>query len=68
MQVSLGVADGGLIVSVADDGRGFDPGAVEGGERLGLRQMRERIASLGGRLTLLARPGEGTTLRAWIPL
>jgi signal transduction histidine kinase len=68
VQVALTVADGGLSVSVADDGRGFDPGAVEGGERLGLRQMRERIASLGGRLTLLARPGEGTTLRAWIPL
>lgn len=68
VQVALAVADAGLSLSVADDGRGFDPGAIEGGERLGLRQMRERIAALGGRLTLLARPGHGTTVRAWIPL
>lgn len=48
-------------LEVRDQGRGFDPDApVEAGA--GLRIMRHRAASFGGRLTVDSRPGAGTTV------
>jgi signal transduction histidine kinase len=61
------VADG-VVLEVADDGRGFDTNpasAPPGG--VGLRLMRERVAELGGELTVDSRPGNGTTVRALLP-
>jgi signal transduction histidine kinase len=55
---------GGL--SVADDGRGFEAGAVRG-KRLGLTSMAERATELGGTLTVTSAPGEGTTVRLELP-
>ncbi|HPF90986.1 MAG: ATP-binding protein [Flavobacteriales bacterium] len=46
---------------VQDDGSGFDPDAMEG---RGLPNMRERIASLSGKLEVNAAPGQGTCVRA----
>jgi signal transduction histidine kinase len=72
IRVQLGEDEGGLLVVVKDDGRGFMPRRnqfpEDDQEHLGLRQMRERLQSLGGRLTLLSHPGAGTELRAWLPL
>ncbi len=70
VDVAIGQADGGLVVRIADDGGGFEPGAEPqaGSGRVGLRQMHERVAALSGRLTVLSRPGAGTEVRAWIPL
>src|SRR5512136_3072924 len=48
-------AAGGVAVSVCDDGRGFDPGRLGPADQaghFGLRQMRERILSLGGTLDI----------------
>ncbi len=56
-----------LQVQIEDDGYGFDPDQVTG-ERLGLRIMRERAMSLGGKLTICARPGAGTRLLIELPL
>ncbi|MFL5944034.1 MAG: GAF domain-containing protein [Gaiellaceae bacterium] len=52
---------------VEDDGRGFDPDAVDS-ERLGLTGMRERVELHDGRLTVEAAPGAGTTVRVEVPL
>jgi len=53
-----------LTFEVADDGRGFDPRAIQGAERepagLGLATMRERARMLGGNLDIDSRPGQGT--------
>ena len=57
--------DGGLQLTIRDNGRGFDPGASEGSQ-LGLRQMRERLTTLHGRLTLLSQ--RGAELRVWLPI
>ncbi|MFY7838356.1 MAG: sensor histidine kinase [Novosphingobium sp.] len=56
-------------LEVRDDGCGFDPNAprpagAAGG--LGLAYMRERIALLGGKLTIASAPGAGCTLLAEI--
>ncbi len=57
-------------LTIRDDGFGFDPRALPPTNRgrMGLRQMRERVASLGGRFSLKSEPSQGTTLRAEIPL
>jgi two-component system, NarL family, sensor histidine kinase DevS len=56
-----------VSVVVEDDGVGFEPGrAREGG--LGLLGMQERVALLGGRVTIESRPGAGTTFVAEVPL
>jgi two-component system, NarL family, sensor histidine kinase DevS len=55
------------VVVVEDDGQGFDPQATRPGA-LGLGGMRERMALVGGRLSVESAPGSGTTLAAEIPL
>ena len=62
--VSITAGGGRVAVAVADDGVG---GAdVAGGS--GLRGLSDRVAALDGRLVLDSPPGEGTRLRAEIPL
>ncbi|MGI4790587.1 MAG: PAS domain-containing sensor histidine kinase [Janthinobacterium lividum] len=51
---------------VSDDGRGFDPNAVEAG-RFGITGMRERAEQAGGSFVLLSRPGEGTDVELILP-
>ena len=52
--------DGGVVLEVADDGRGFAFDESEGG--LGIAGMRERALLVGGELTIESRPGAGTTV------
>ena len=54
-----------ISVEVEDDGSGFDRSAT--GEGMGLTNMAERIAGVGGELTVDSAPGAGTTIRASIP-
>ena len=54
------------ILTVDDDGVGFDPGAGSVGN--GLRNMRERAASLQGALDVSRRDGKGTRLRVTFPI
>ncbi len=66
--VSLVESQGGIALSVADDGVGMDGDAkvvVPG--HLGVASMRARAARAGGSLEITSRPGRGTTVRAWIP-
>jgi len=61
--VDVSLADGRLVVEVADDGVG---GAdTEGGS--GLRGLADRVEALGGRLRVWSPAGGGTRLRAEIP-
>jgi signal transduction histidine kinase len=64
IEVRLEGGNGGLVLSVADDGRGFDPArrAVRG-RRLGLTSMEERAEELGGTLAIESALGEGTRVR-----
>jgi signal transduction histidine kinase len=56
-----------LRLDVIDHGAGFDPAAVLEKDGLGLVSMRERLGLIGGQLTILSRPGAGTTIRASVP-
>jgi signal transduction histidine kinase len=55
------------ILLIEDDGKGFDPSAVQGQGGLGLVGMRERATLLGGKLDIDSSDGEGTTVRVTIP-
>jgi len=63
------VARAGLLqLQIADDGQGFEPGQVQHAGGSGLGGMRERLRLYDGRLELHSAPGEGTRLRAVVPL
>jgi signal transduction histidine kinase len=63
--VRLRQRGGGLVLTVRDDGAGFDPTAVPPG-RHGLAIMRERAEGVGGDLGIDSAPGAGTVVRfAW---
>ncbi|HEY2386794.1 MAG TPA: PAS domain S-box protein [Candidatus Binatia bacterium] len=51
-----------IVVSVRDDGIGFEPARTRAG-RLGLVAMRERAALMGGVLDIRSRPRRGTDVR-----
>jgi two-component system sensor histidine kinase UhpB len=58
-----------LVVTVEDDGHGFNvPEVRAAGRGLGLFGMGERAAYLGGRVDVHSAPGTGTRVRAEIPL
>jgi signal transduction histidine kinase len=56
----------GVVMEVADDGRGFDRGQVRPG-RYGLESMRSRAAEIDGVLTIRSSPGRGTVVRVEVP-
>jgi signal transduction histidine kinase len=60
VNVRIGQRDGLRVVTIVDDGEGFDGDEKAGGQ--GLRNIRARSASIGGRLALHTRPGAGTAL------
>jgi signal transduction histidine kinase len=55
--------DGRLVLSVSDDGCGFDPDTVDTEYHLGIRGMRERAKMVGGILSIDSEPGQGVTVR-----
>ncbi len=60
-----------VALVVSDAGCGFRPEDVQvtsGHRPLGLLGMRERVELLGGELSIESMPGQGTTVRALIPL
>jgi signal transduction histidine kinase len=69
VRVRLEERPGEVVLSVADDGRGFDPDAPALRSRsLGLTSMEERAAALGGTLRIASARGAGTTVDLELPL
>jgi signal transduction histidine kinase len=64
--VRLVEKDGHLDLSVTDDGVGFNPGVTRAG--FGLKTMTERAHSLAGEFEVRSAPGEGTSVRLWVPV
>jgi len=65
-RITLRRSNGGAELEIDDDGLGFDPSSPSSG--MGMPNLRERVTSLGGELTILSVAGEGTTIRAQLPL
>jgi signal transduction histidine kinase len=65
VSISLTRKNGAVSAVIEDDGRGFEPGAIDGG--LGLVGIRERVALVGGRVAIESSPGAGTTIAIEVP-
>jgi len=61
-----------LTLAIEDEGKGFAAERwreiVAAHQRSGILGMRERITELGGSFSIVSTPGEGTTVRALLPL
>jgi signal transduction histidine kinase len=66
VEVRIEEGDASVAVFIRDHGRGFNPDRVRSG--FGLVGMRERISLAGGSLEIDSSPGEGTTVRADVPV
>lgn len=69
--VAMHISPSHLVVTVRDDGVGFEVEKVLGSSDrrwLGLFGIRERVELLGGSLQVQSQPGQGTTLTVSVPL
>jgi signal transduction histidine kinase len=64
-RIALDQGPATLSFEVSDNGEGFAAASVAGS---GLRNMRDRIESVGGTLTIQSAPGRGTVVRGAVPL
>jgi PAS domain S-box-containing protein len=70
VQLRLAAQDDSILLRIQDDGRGFDPAAAAGKAQrrgIGLTNMRERAAALGGTCEVKSLPRQGTTLTVRVP-
>lgn len=63
LRISLSQRDGCIVLEVQDDGRGAEN--LQDG--IGLTYMKDRVASLGGTVDVVSRPGAGTTVTVLVP-
>jgi signal transduction histidine kinase len=60
-----------VCMKIKDDGKSFNAERTlhkNGGKRLGLLGMRERLEMVGGKFNVESSPGKGTTINAQLPL
>lgn len=71
-QVNVDLGEDRILVSVEDDGTGFEMSELgKGGataEKMGLDTLRERVEMLGGRFQIESAPGRGTRATFELPL
>jgi signal transduction histidine kinase len=61
--------DGHLVIlSIKDDGRGFDPQTVKAYAGHGLQNMQERARAMGAGLMVESAPGQGTLIEVKLPM
>jgi PAS domain S-box-containing protein len=66
--VTLEVRGDDSVLTVADDGKGIDAGALGRATSLGLVGMRERALAIAGKVAIAGAPGRGTTVTVTAPL
>lgn len=65
--ITLAGADGRMVLTVQDNGRGFRPDEVKS-SGMGLTNIRRRAEKFGGEMCLTSTPCQGTTLAIALPL
>ena len=63
INVQLVNEDTRLVLSIGDDGQGFDPAQVDEHKHFGLKGLQERVAMFPGELQIHSQAGQGTTIR-----
>jgi len=68
-RVSIGTVDGNLLLRIEDDGVGIPDHALDRADAYGLAIIRERMADIGGTLSIrLGATGKGTVVLATVPI
>jgi signal transduction histidine kinase len=68
LEVSLVGAPNEIVLTVHDQGRGFDLDEALAETGLGLTSMKERLKLVDGHLAIDSKLQTGTTIRAYVPL
>jgi len=68
LRVDVSNAGGQILVTISDNGAGFDPKSLNTDGHVGLEGMRERVQILGGTFQLQTAPGQGTVIRVSLPV
>ncbi|GMA54766.1 hypothetical protein GCM10025857_61230 [Alicyclobacillus contaminans] len=68
LEVYLHLIDKNILLRVVDDGVGFNPEQKERTGSYGLRNVRERMAAIGGTVKVISFKGQGTSIEIKIPL
>jgi PAS domain S-box-containing protein len=63
----LEAQDNRLVLSISDNGKGFDAGQTGHKKTLGLLGMKERSLMMGGNYDITSKPGSGTTVLVSVP-
>ena len=66
-ELSLSKNGSGTQLTVKDQGRGFDAAKPDSSSGIGLIGIKERAYLAEGRVEVLSAPGQGTTVRVWLP-
>lgn len=66
VNVILNLKQGDILLTISDNGKGFDPLQQRAG--LGLNNMEARVKAFAGRITVHSSPGNGCTVEAVLPL
>lgn len=66
LAIHFGRVNGSLRLSVADNGRGYDPATVVQGN--GLKNMADRAQGMNGKLVQTSEPGKGSSVTLEIPI
>lgn len=64
---SLLIKNGHIVVSIKDNGKGFESKTVQGKKSFGILGMKERVLAQGGNFELLSETGSGTTMTIKLP-
>ena len=67
-RVSLKLKDGGLLLTIGDDGAGMSPDRIQESGGLGLASLEHRMRLIRGKFGVKSEAGTGTTVEAWAPL
>jgi two-component system NarL family sensor kinase len=69
VEIGVQATPQGTTLTITDDGQGFTPGdRPELADHFGLRLVADLVAARGGTFDLSSAPGEGTTVRAHLPV
>ncbi|WP_447980260.1 sensor histidine kinase [Candidatus Nitrospira bockiana] len=68
VRASLAESEGGVTLTIWDNGIGIDPGRITAADSIGIRSMREQAHALGGTLEIRGSPSECTTVTVSFPL
>ena len=68
IRIMLEEGNGKILLTIRDNGKGFDTRKIGGKKTLGLLGMKERTLMMGGEFRIESLPGKGTTLMVTVPI